>query len=322
MVKPFLKKVLIGIPCRNVSVNPIMFGRFKVENLLQDPVAQLVEPCIFNAEVIGSSPIRVTIKLLILKVKTMNLKDKTVVIDNKTYRYSNIVMLETDKQGQFGIILVKDKRDNLLHLYRADKFSNNNLTVQHLYFLSTDKICEGDWYLVELFKVTGESIGLQLEQCKQTEESWINNFDVASTRHKENCFKVIAATNPECNLLKPSDSFLQVYIDAYNKGEKIEECLVEYEKYWANSKGAKGNTFTEVALFEESINDYDAILVYYPKITKGEITIRKAKDSWSNEEVEMLCRKAYREGAAYSIGSHDNFKQIHLTENEWISENL
>ena len=43
-----------------------MFGGFKVENPLQDSVAQLVELCIFNAKVIGSSPIRVTkIKLLI-----------------------------------------------------------------------------------------------------------------------------------------------------------------------------------------------------------------------------------------------------------------
>ena len=135
-------------------------------------------------------------------------------------------------------------------------------------------------------------------------------------------YKIIASTDSSLNLPKPSDSFLQVYIDTYNKGEKIEECLVEYEEYWINSKGIKGNTFIETALFEESINDYDAIFINNPKITKGEITIRKAKDSWSNEEVEQLCRKAYREGAAYSIGSHDNFKQIHLTENEWISENL
>lgn len=53
-----------------------------------------------------------------------------------------------------------------------------------------------------------------------------------------------------------------------------------------------------------------------------EITIKKVKSSWTREDVIDLCKKAYREGAAYSIGSHDNFKQIHLTEDEWLKENL
>lgn len=221
----------------------------------------------------------------------MNLKEKPVVIDNNTYRYSNIVMLETDKQGQFGIILVKDKRDNLLHLYRADKFSNNNLTVQHLYFLSSDKICEGDL-------------------CYNSRrKSVVLGKYMIDTNEFVFCYKIIASTDSYLNLPKPSDSFLQAYIDAYKKGEKIEQCLVEYENFinsnpiW-NPKNPLSN------------------VVFRPKVTKSEITIKKIKDSWSNEEVEQLCRKAYREGAAYSIGSHDNFKQIHLTENEWISENL
>lgn len=32
------------------------------------------------------------------------------------------------------------------------------------------------------------------------------------------------------------------------------------EKIWINSKGEKGNKFSDVALFEESINNYDAVL--------------------------------------------------------------
>lgn len=49
---------------------------------------------------------------------------------------------------------------------------------------------------------------------------------------------------------------------------------------------------------------------------------RKQKDSWSREEVEKLCIKAYQEGSAYTIASHKDFKQIHLTIDEWIKENL
>ena len=46
------------------SVNMTMFGGFKVENPLQDSVTQLVEYYTFNVGVIGSSPIRVTKRML------------------------------------------------------------------------------------------------------------------------------------------------------------------------------------------------------------------------------------------------------------------
>ena len=71
----------------------------------------------------------------------MNLKEKTVVIDNKTYRYSKIVMLETNNKSNIYI------GNDLKTLYKGDIAlkSIDNTISQHLYFLSSDKICEGDW---------------------------------------------------------------------------------------------------------------------------------------------------------------------------------
>lgn len=201
----------------------------------------------------------------------MNLKDKTVVDDNKTYRYSKIVMLECDK--------------SFLYLH-CGKLYNNRTTMhipdgkqltQRLYFLSTDKICKGDWYYSEIHN--------QIFKCIHDEQYF------------ENEFKVIASTDPSLNLPKPSDSFLQIYIDCFNKNEKIKECLVEYEGIGRMKSGG----------------EYCPI-IYVPKVTKGEITIRKVKDSWSREEVVKLCQKCWLK--------QPNTENILEEFNNWISKNL
>ena len=287
-----------------------MFGGFKVENPLQDPVAQLVELCTFNAEVIGSSPIRVTIKLTILKIKTMNLKDKTVVIDNKTYHYSKIVMLSSNKgfscENFNGLKLINNYICSCTYLY--DYLTD----IKHLYFLSTDKICEGDWCIIDLAENT------RVIKVKSLNSGHpIFTVDIEDGYAQlTNLKKIIATTDKSLTfddcmnswfLPEPSPEFIQKYIDAYNKGEKIEECLVEYHKVFKydlkgcdnclsnksnrcrNANGTiscKGNSEFK---YWQPKNYYD--IPYVPKITKGEIKIRKVKDSWSREEVCSLMQQ-------------------------------
>ena len=57
-------------------------------------------------------------------------------------------------------------------------------------------------------------------------------------------------------------------------------------------------------------------------ILKKIINIFIAGRLCSNDKVDKLCRQAYREGHAYAVGGHDSFNQIHLTEDEWINQNL
>ena len=216
----------------------------------------------------------------------MNLKDKTVVINNKTYRYSKIVMLATNK-AKIGNIYLKPKA-NIFNETAANNHNNKvyDCNPQHLYFLSTDKICEGDWFIANngihqcLEIVDGDypykvSNKYNNGEIQYQSKHWIGN-------------KIIATTYPSLNLPKPSDSFLQVYIDAFNKNEKIEECLVEYI---VNAEPAIDWEWKDT-----------------PKVTKGEITIRKVKDSWNKEEVIELFEKFI--DAKYPILY------------PWISENL
>jgi hypothetical protein len=212
----------------------------------------------------------------------MNLKEKTVVIDNKTYRYSKIVMLSTkDKSNN-----LKGYRDaSLLFPFRINYVNNGEkiekeLSHFHLYFLSTDKICEGDYIIEDETDLFGPyEKGNILE----------NNYKV-----------VIASTNPLLNLPKPSDSFIQKYIEEYNKGSKITKVMVEY---WCGEQTCNCNS-RQQDCFRAKNN-------LIPKVDKNnQITITKVKNSWSREEVIELLLSLNRD------------KPGNFDCSAWISENL
>jgi hypothetical protein len=180
-----------------------------------------------------------------------NFREKTVVINNKTYHYSKIVMLQSNSLAT-DIHIHKESNGSLVLLHHTVCSKNP----QHLYFLSPDKICVGDW-VIEYQK--GDFIG---------EVHFINSeYKIAQNIQ----YKIIASTDNSLNLPKPSNLFLQVYINAFNIGEKIEECLVQmeevYQPYYENNEFHKNAT------------------KYQFKITKREITIKKVKGSWNRKEI-------------------------------------
>ena len=165
--------------------------------------------------------------------------------------------------------------------------------------------------LVELFKTNGKSIGLQLEQCKSINDVWVNDSNVSSTRHIENCKKVIATTDTslkikhqhspylrDWNLPQPSQQFIKEYIESYNKGEVITYVLVEYELKMIHNGRINSNT----KIWEEvKVNPKD-----------NTITIKPIKDSWSRDEVKDILSK-------FCFYLTDNME---LKDALWIEENL
>ena len=98
-----------------------------------------------------------------------------------------------------------------------------------LFITSDEEIKEGDWYLVELFKITGESDGFHIEKCTKLDDVWCNNFDVISTRHKDNCKKIILTTDQDLindGVQAIDDEFLEwfaknpscKYVETYSLG--------------------------------------------------------------------------------------------------------
>jgi hypothetical protein len=121
----------------------------------------------------------------------------------------NIHIIPTDKPSRLF-----DFMTALVLLKKASP--NDSGTNQNIYITSNDEeIKEGDWYLVELFKITGESDGFHIEKCTKLDDVWCNNFDVISTRHKDNCKKIILTDNKD--LIKDGvqsidDEFLEWFV--------------------------------------------------------------------------------------------------------------
>ena len=115
-----------------------------------------------------------------------------------------------------------------------------------------------------------------------------------------------------------SPEYISKFIELYNKG-CIEDLEIEMEKCWINSDNVKGNSFTEVAKFEPSINDFDAVLIIQPKLTNGFVTIVE-KELITYTENDM--RDAFEAGHKLGWSGYpntDNWTQPKFEE--WFNKN-
>lgn len=112
--------------------------------------------------------------------------------------------------------------------------------------------------------------------------------------------------------------YISKFIEQYNQGG-VEDLEIEMEKCWINSDNVKGNSFTEVAKFEPSINDFDAVLIIQPKLTNGSVTIVE-KELITYTENDM--RDAFEAGHKLGWSGYpntDNWTQPKFEE--WFNEN-
>jgi hypothetical protein len=165
----------------------------------------------------------------------------------------NVHLLPTDKPSRLYT------NHGQLHLDSIFQQSNGHTINQNVYITSDLEIKEGDWYLVELFKITGESDGFHIEKCTKLDDVWCNNFDVISTRHKDNCKKIILTTDQDLiadGIQAIDDEFLEWFV----KNPSCE--FVEWDKNYN-----RGN------------------LKYYYKII---IPQEESKTGYSKSETEFL----------------------------------
>lgn len=199
---------------------------------------------------------------------------------------------------------------------------------QHLYFLSDEEeIKKGDWFVMN---------GCIVRQCESTnKEPHTIHTVVDSTggiHHVSVCEKIIATTDKLLRLPEPSQSFIEKFVEEYNKGNIITEVMVEYEndkEYWAarnlfnpNAIDFKVYTLEEKEKYKGILFDYHPIkLKVNPK--DNTITIRKMKDSWNREEVAVLLQKAIFYGMGLEEPRTENSaKSQQKRINKWIEENL
>ena len=222
-----------------------------------------------------------------------------------------LVMLPSNKKANKGDIISNGRN---LFLY-GERFYNpysGCYQLQHLYITSDDKIKEGDWFIVELFKIDGTSDGLHVEQANSIEDVWINK-GVTVRRHSGNCKKIIATTDsslwkhddtvpyPKTKpaLPQPTQSFIQKYVDEYNKGNIITDVLVEC--------GRKSYPIDDYSIAEEE--------EYSLKVSKDNtITVRKI-----NPKGEHILRFV---DDVINEFPETNLEYLKLRAETWINNNL
>ena len=124
----------------------------------------------------------------------------------------------------------------------------------HLYIISDEEIKEGDYVIDYLNDLYGP----------------YTNGDIIKTEFTK-AYKVIATTDTSLNFPKTKKSFISKYISEYNKYNIITDVMVEYNNNLLDIAGT-GKT----------------ILKQYVNINShNEITIRRVKDSWTEEEVHQ-----------------------------------
>lgn len=136
------------------------------------------------------------------------MKDSLIQIDGKFYKEHDVVMLPTEDKSVIGL---NRKQGNLYYFNPVVSGEG-----QHLYILSDEEIKENDWCICKgkvwpnLYGVLGSILG---------NKEWI----------EEHCRKIIATTDKSLDLSRPSNEFLEAYIKAQGKIDKV---LVEYERFF------------------------------------------------------------------------------------------
>jgi hypothetical protein len=184
-----------------------------------------------------------------------------------------VVMLPTEKAS--GIYL---DTYGTLHNLNYKRGVDTSGTPQHLYILSDDEIKEDDWYYnryghIHQFKGndTFDMIYGGKKIIATTDESLMYNYESYSVNGK--------AQYPQ-----PSQSFIEKYVEEYNKGNMITDVLVEYEEkgHWNNlhSTGKKDKPYFQYTHDELKVNPKD-----------NTITIKKVKDSFTIAEITAAINK-------------------------------
>lgn len=183
------------------------------------------------------------------------------------WKKCKVVMLSTNKANP----LVLNSDGNLEHDEVLSTYGG--VTQQHLYILSDDEIKYDDWVL-------GGLGGFDIKQYgKYFAEDWkkiiaTTDTSLSSITHSKYPSGNTTGIRTLNEVPQLPQSFIEHYIQEYNKGNIITDVLVEY--YWEPFSG---------------IAQLPAKLKINPK--DNTITIKKVKDSWTREEVEDLCVAAF-----------------------------
>ena len=254
---------------------------------------------------------------------------------------ARVVMLPTKEKAGLVINPSTNKIQYVDFEKNSKYYTEASFICNHLYITSDDEIKKGDWVFSKHYgigKVTSNNhanykgdFPLLVEFLNKPNHFVPYNTDGSYTSDRkkiylQDCKKIIATTDISLTvkaeqagenawfnpLPQPSQSFIQKYVDEYNKGNIITDVMVKYEKYLI---------VTQDDLLD-SQNKAPSVML--PKLSKDNtITIKKVKDSWSRDEVVKLIHKAFKAGYERSHSGYPNTDNHTKPKvDKWIKNNL
>jgi hypothetical protein len=222
-------------------------------------------------------------------------------IDNKQYKECSVVMLATDKAKDCLLVRSRKLEQHKQYFTQAH-LKNLNIKSYHLYILGNDEPEIGDWKYDTFHK--------EISQVKSLNS--ISQYDkkiIATTDKSLRLNSVKVSTSSDFTLEQISEnipclpqipqSFIDYFVEQYNKGNVIDKVLVEY------------------------INNFDDIQRLFdleePKINANNtINILTQKDSWSRDEVIELMKDLFD----VVNQADDNFYRMYNSIEHYISKNI
>lgn len=199
---------------------------------------------------------------------------------------TRVIMLPTKEKAPIGKLL---SNENVL-VYNVGHGKIPMGIQQHLYFLSDEKIEEGNWF-IDLRDKESELYYEDLYVASDT-----LGVELANKLGK----KVIASTDSSLGLPKPSNSFIEKYIKLFNENKQIQWVNVEYERDYKTSSYS-----------DQHQEWFDKL-----KVDKSnEITIKPIKDSWNREEVIELLAK-------YAAPQYFKIEEEIKAAKDWLDKNI
>lgn len=172
----------------------------------------------------------------------------------------------------------------------------NYYEAQHLYFLS-DEETKGEecWHYNHIFKTISKEISTGYKKIIATTDTSLKitkELDIHSipTQYIES----------DQSFPQPSQSFIEKFIENYNKGNIISDVMVEYKI--TNEDFSKTPVQVTIDLKTDS---------------KNTITIKRVKELWNREE---MVNKIHEFSKQFVANTNTAYKQKDI--NDWIEQNL
>jgi hypothetical protein len=272
---------------------------------------------------------------LLLRLKKVIYLDKLKAM----YKKCKVVILPTDKAENAILVTTYHKAEHHnKQLFTQMYLKDNGTSSYHLYILSDEGGKKGEWVNDFVNHINPEILINEDGSCSK-ENGYLKiiaSTDSSLTQYK--CGNNIPLSDHNCTHKIYSvnfipQSFIDKYVCEYNKGNKIEEVMVEYDTQWLTGNG----WFNHAPIIPEGkdqdkrINDLQLrdILKLNPDNT---INIKSIKDSWSRNEVIKLLNNCYEwsdtrrcniDRIVVGLAEGDSMKIVKEdTIAKWIESNL